>query len=343
MPNRPRVDPLELGADDLRAMMIQWGEPPYRADQLRRFALKGVLIESMTALPASLRSRLNETLADNRVIIVREMADDRDGCAKYLYRLSDGQCVEGVRMRYNHGDTLCVSTQAGCRMGCGFCASTLNGLARNLTAGEMLGQIAAASERSTVGNIVLMGSGEALDNYDSAMAFLRAVNDPQGFNIGMRRVSLSTCGMADEIERFASEGLPVTLCVSLHAPDDGTRRALMPIARRYPLPRLIAACKKYLRETGRRVIFEYALISGVNDSPAHARRLAALIRGMQSHVNLIPLNPIPERDLRPSSEPVAARFQRELESAGVSVTRRRALGGGVQGACGQLRQSVMER
>ncbi|MDR1600049.1 MAG: 23S rRNA (adenine(2503)-C(2))-methyltransferase RlmN [Oscillospiraceae bacterium] len=339
--NAARVDPVAFGLDGLGGLMADWGEPAYRADQLYRYALKGVPPDRMMTLPPALRSRLNETLADNRVIIVRELSDGQDGCVKYLYQLSDGQRVEGVRMRYHHGDTLCLSTQAGCRMGCRFCASTLDGLARNLTAGEMIGQIAVASARSPARNIVLMGSGEALDNYDNTLLFLRAANDPRGLDIGMRRVSLSTCGMADAIERFAGEGLPVTLCVSLHAPDDSLRRELMPIAQKYPLPRLIASCKAYIRETGRRVIFEYAMIDGVNDSPEHARRLASLVRGMQSHVNLIPLNPIPERDLRPSPDASVAKFQRELEAAGVSVTRRRSLGGGVQGACGQLRQSVM--
>ncbi|MDR1263073.1 MAG: 23S rRNA (adenine(2503)-C(2))-methyltransferase RlmN [Oscillospiraceae bacterium] len=337
-----RVDPIALGLDGLRALTSEWGEPSYRAEQLYRYAIKGVPADRMTTLPAALRSRLAGTLADNSAVIERELSDDQGGCVKYLYRLSDGQRVEGVRMSYRHGDTLCLSTQAGCRMGCRFCASTLGGLARNLTAGEMLGQIAAASERSAIHNVVLMGSGEALDNYDNTVLFLRTVREPKGFEIGMRRISLSTCGMTDAIERFSGEGLPVTLCVSLHAPDDSIRRELMPVARKYPLPGLIAACRTYLRRTGRRVIFEYAMIDGVNDSAALARRLASLISGMQCHVNLIPLNPIPERDMRPSPDATVGRFQRELEGLGVSVTRRRTLGDGVQGACGQLRQSAFE-
>ncbi|GHU70739.1 putative dual-specificity RNA methyltransferase RlmN [Clostridia bacterium] len=336
-----RVDPIALGLDGLRALMVEWGEPAYRAEQLYRYALRATPVERMNTLPAALRLRLAETLTNSSVVIERELTSNDGECVKYLYRLSDGECIEGVRMRYHHGDTLCLSTQVGCRMGCSFCASTLDGLARNLSAGEMLGQVAAAAERSPIHNIVLMGSGEPLDNYDNTVLFLRALRDPKGFDIGMRRMSLSTCGLADAVERFAGENLPVTLCVSLHAPDDATRRTLVPVAARYPIDRLLAACRMYLRETGRRVIFEYALLDGVNDSPGHAGRLAERIRGMQCHVNLIPLNPIPERDWRPSSESTVITFQNALENLGISVTRRRTLGDSVQGACGQLRRSVM--
>ena len=248
-------------------------------------------------------------------------------------------------MRYKHGNTLCLSTQVGCRMGCRFCASTLDGCARNLTSGEMLGQIVCANgvlgESERVHNVVLMGSGEPLDNYDNVCAFLRLLREEDGVCIGLRNVSLSTCGLVEKMRAFAEENLPVTLSLSLHAPNDDVRRELMPVANRYSIDEVLGACRYYIEKTGRRVIFEYALVHGVNASPAQARELAGRLRGMQCHVNLIPLNSVPERGLTGVSEREVDAFRRALEECHISVTRRREMGDDIEGACGQLRRKYL--
>lgn len=299
----------------------------------------------MTSLPAALRSQLEEECADQLVGIEEYHRSALDGTVKFLYRLLDGHLIEGVLMRYKYGHTLCLSTQVGCRMGCAFCASTLEGCARNLTAGEMLGQITvvnrwmadcAANQR--VQNIVLMGSGEPLDNYDETVRFLRLLREPSGLHIGMRSVSLSTCGLVPEMIRFSEEELPVTLSLSLHAPNDRIRQSIMPVARRYPIREIMNAAQYYIRKTGRRVIIEYALIHGVNASVAEAHALSAFLRGMQCHVNLIPLNSVPERGLMGVSEKEVSVFLHTLMEDGISVTRRREMGDDINGACGQLRR-----
>lgn len=241
-------------------------------------------------------------------------------------------------MRYKHGNTLCLSTQVGCKMGCSFCASTLEGCARNLSAGEMLGQILAAGSLAPIHNVVLMGSGEPLDNYDQTVRFLHLLHHPMGICIGLRHVSLSTCGLTPQILRFAEEGLPVTLSVSLHAPNDAIRQTMMPVAQVYPMDELLEACRQYIRKTGRRVIFEYALVRGVNSLPEHARMLAEKLRGMQCHVNVIPLNAVSERGLQGVDEAAIQAFLQALSDCHISATRRREMGDDIQGACGQLRR-----
>ena len=292
----------------------------------------------MTLLPAAMRDRLAGECLANTVSIHREYASN-DGGVKYLYKLADGGIIEGVRMSYRYGDTLCVSTQVGCRMNCAFCASALAGLERNLSAGEMAGQI--ACQTRPVNNVVLMGSGEPFDNYDEVTRFLRVIHEPLGMNIGMRRVSLSTCGLVDKIMRFADEELRVTLCVSLHAPNDALRRELMPVAKANPLQDIMKACRHYFERSGRRLIFEYALINGVNDTDPLAAQLAALLRGLACHVNLIPLNSVKERGLIGSPRERVRAFHARLSELGISTTIRRSLADDVAGACGQLRISSL--
>ena len=277
--------------------------------------------------------------------ILDERVSRLDGTRKFLYSLRDGNCVEGVLMRYHYGATLCISTQVGCKMGCKFCASTLDGCLRNLSAAEMLGQVQCANrvlKEERVHNIVLMGSGEPMDNYDQVVRFLRLVSHPDGLNIGLRHISVSTCGLVPEIRRFAEEGLPVTLSLSLHAPNDAIRRQIMPIASRYTIRETLDACKYYLEKTGRRIVMEYALIDGVNASIENADELADLLRGMQCHVNVIPLNTVKERNLAGVSEKQVRAFLDELEKRRISATRRREMGDDIEGACGQLRKKAMQ-
>ncbi len=343
-----KVDLLSLNPDELEQVLSELGEPKFRAKQLFGWLHKGVAPEEMRNLPAGLRTRIAENFLTNPVRILEEKVSKLDGTRKFLYALEDGNLIEGVLMRYHYGNTLCLSTQVGCRMGCRFCASTLEGCVRNLTAGEMLGQILCANrklaeEGERVGNVVLMGSGEPLDNYDNVVRFLRLLHHPDGVCIGMRSVSLSTCGLVPQMLAFAEENLPVTLSLSLHAPDDEIRRSLMPVANRYSMDEVLCACRNYVKKTGRRVIFEYALIHGVNSLPEHARALAGKLRNLQCHVNLIPLNDVPERGLKGVSEKEIDRFRQALEEAGISVTRRREMGDDIDGACGQLRRHYLKQ
>lgn len=324
------------------------GEKAYRASQIRSWLMRGAEVQEMTNLPQTLRERLQEIAVANPVKIDKCFASRTDGTEKYLYALQDGNLIEGVLMRYRYGDTLCVSTQVGCRMGCAFCASTLEGRVRDLTPGEMLGQVLAVNRhmresgmQKSVHNAVLMGSGEPLDNYANVMRFLRLLNDPEGLNISLRNVSLSTCGLVPAMERLAEEGLPVTLSLSLHAPNDAIRKRIMPIANSYTVDQALQACRNYVNRTGRRVVLEYALIRGVNDSLACADELAGRLRGLQCHVNLIPLNDVPERDLRAPLRREVESFQKRLEQRHISVTVRREMGADIEGACGQLRRRVI--
>ena len=332
--------------DELKAALAQMGEKPFRAGQLFSWLHKGARFDEMTNLPLSLREKLKAVGVDPPVEIREKRVSQLDGTRKFLYALRDGNCVEGVLMRYHYGCTLCLSTQVGCRMGCRFCASTLDGCVRNLTAAEMLGQVQCAnrtlSGEERVHNIVLMGSGEPLDNYEQVVRFLRLVSHPEGLNIGLRHISLSTCGLVDQMKRFAQEGLPVTLSLSLHAPNDTIRRQLMPIANRYTIDETLDACRNYIEKTGRRVVFEYALVDGVNASPACAEELSSRLRGMQCHVNLIPLNTVKERNLFGVTEAQVRAFLETLEKRHISATRRREMGDDIEGACGQLRKKVME-
>ena len=331
--------------EELKAALKEMGEKPFRAGQLFSWLHRGARLEEMTSLPVSLREKLAESGVDQPVAIRETRVSGLDGTKKFLYALRDGNCVEGVLMRYHYGATLCVSTQVGCRMGCRFCASTLEGCVRNLSAAEILGQVQCANREldgERVHNIVLMGSGEPFDNYDQVVRFLRLVSHADGLNIGLRHISVSTCGLAPEMIRFADEGLPVTLSLSLHAPNDRIRRQIMPIAHRYTMEETLNACRNYIEKTGRRVVMEYALIDGVNADEACAHELADRLRGMQCHVNLIPLNTVKERNLFGVSEKQVQAFLSALEKRHISATRRREMGDDIEGACGQLRKKILQ-
>ena len=337
---------LSMTPEELGVYLKELGQPAFRAKQLFAWLHQGMPFERMSNLPKSLRETLAENCLDNPVQVLETITSKLDGTVKLLYRLHDGHVIEGVLMRYKYGNTLCVSTQVGCRMGCAFCASTLDGCARSLSAGEILGQIVCANgvlapQGQKVGNVVLMGSGEPLDNYDNVVRFLRILRMEGGLCIGMRSVSLSTCGLVPNMRRFAQEDLPVTLSLSLHAPNDEVRKRLMPVANAYTMDDVLDACRYYIEKTGRRVIFEYALVHGVNAAPEQAAELAGRLRGMQCHVNLIPLNSVPERGLTGVSEREVDAFRRVLEQKNISVTRRREMGDDIEGACGQLRRRYL--
>ncbi len=335
---------LGLFPEELGTELAEYKLPAFRVKQLFTWLHRGAAFDQMTNLPKALREQLAERYIDQPVTILEKRVSQLDGTVKMLYALPDGNCIEGVLMHYHHGYTLCVSTQVGCRMGCVFCASTLNGCVRNLTPAELLGQVHCANtliEDGHVGNIVLMGSGEPLDNYDSVCRFLRLVSHPEGLGIGIRHISLSTCGLVPQMKRFAEEGLPVTLSLSLHAPNDAIRRQLMPVANAYKMEDVLEACRYYIEKTGRRVIFEYAL-NEINSKPEHAAELASRLRGMQCHVNVIPLNAVEEKALRGADEAAITRFMQELEKRHISVTRRREMGDDIEGACGQLRRHYLE-
>lgn len=342
------INLLDYSKEELRELLGGWGEPAYRADQLFGWLhqKQAASFSQMTNLPKPLRAKLEETASTGSLTVKKKLVSSIDGTVKYLYELSDGAAVESVGMTYRHGNSLCISTQVGCRMGCAFCASTLGGLQRNLTSGEMLGEVYQAvrelPQGETIGSIVLMGIGEPLDNYDHVVKFLQMLSHPDGFGMSLRHLSLSTCGLVEEIHRLAQLRLPLTLSVSLHAAEDGLRSQLMPINKRYPIADLLQACRDYFEATGRRVSFEYALIKGQNDSPSDAARLAGLLRGMNCHVNLIPHNPVRERAFARSTPRAVKEFQQALEQAGVNATLRREMGADVMAACGQLRQSQRE-
>lgn len=333
--------------EELAAYVIAQGWPAYRAGQIFTWIHRGADFSDMLNLPKNIRETLAGSAIAQPVRILTSRVSKTDGTVKFLFGLTDGNCVEGVLMRYRYGVSLCISTQVGCKMGCAFCASTLDGCVRNLTAGEMLGEILCANgylrdEKVSVSHVVLMGSGEPFDNYGMVMRFLRLLRDEDGLRMSLRNVSLSTCGLVPEMRRFADEGLPVTLSVSLHAPNDSLRSKLMPIAKRYPVADVIEAARWYIRRTGRRVIFEYALIKDVNSGIEHAHELAGLLRGMQCHVNLIPLNTVPERGLQGADDASVRAFLETLEKDHISATRRRELGDDIEGACGQLRRNIIQ-
>ena len=318
------------------------GLPKFRAGQIFSWLhQKNVkTFEEMTNLPAALRTQLSEQFYIPQLKIVRKLVSRIDGTIKYLFELPDGERVESVLMHYKHGNSLCISSQAGCRMGCKFCASTIAGFTRNLVPSELLGQIAAACEDSgqRVHSIVMMGIGEPLDNFENVLDFLNLLEDEKGFGMSHRHVSLSTCGLVDKIRELAQKKLQITLSVSLHAPNNERRDQIMPVNHRYPVEELIAACKDYTRITGRRISFEYALISGVTDTDECAYQLAKLLKGMLCHVNLIPVNEIRERDYKKSSKESIRRFAGILEKHRLTVTVRRKLGADIDAACGQLRK-----
>lgn len=333
----------DLMPEELEEYLKSMGEPKFRAKQIFSWIHKGVSdFEEMTDLSKTLRKKL---AADSTVCgakILEKYPSAIDETIKYLIELDDGNIIEAVLMSYKHGFTVCASTEVGCAMGCRFCASTLGGLVRRLSPGEILSQITlvAADSGKRISNIVLMGIGEPLDNYDNVLKFIRLVNHPGGINIGQRHISLSTCGLADMIDRLAEENLGITLCVSLHGADDEKRSGIMPINRRYNIERLMKSCRAYVENTGRRMIFEYSLIGGVNDTDEDIDNLEKLTRGLICHVNLIPVNPIKERNFKSSMR--VREFCEKLEKRGVSATVRRELGRDISASCGQLRRSKTE-
>ena len=333
--------------EEITAIVLALGEKPFRAKQIFSNAQKGYKISEMTNLPKSLRDGLMCSFVDFPCEIIKVLSSG-DGTKKYLLKLHDGECVESVLMKYKYGNTLCVSTQVGCRMGCKFCASTLDGLKRNMTAGEILGEVFAVERDNkiegaerTVTNIVLMGSGEPLDNYVETVRFLRLVSDKSGLNVSLRNVSLSTCGLVKEMYSLAEEDLPINLTVSLHAPFDDLRKTIMPVANKYSIKEIVSACENFFKKTGRRYYFEYSLISGVNDTTDCAEELIRLLKGKVCHVNLIRLNSVKERALIGSDNDSCNAFLKTLQKGGLSATIRRTTGADIDGACGQLRRRYL--
>ncbi len=327
--------------DQITATLKELGQPAFRGKQVYTWLHKGVRgYEEMTNLPKALRDQLAERFPILAPTVVRKQESQKDGTIKYLWKLSDGNCVETVLMRYHYGNTVCISTEVGCRMGCAFCASTLGGLVRKLEPFEMLDQVLFTQVDSglPVSHIVLMGIGEPLDNFDNVMRFLELVNSPDGMNISMRHISLSTCGLVPKIHELAKKKLQLTLSVSLHAPNDSVRNTIMPVNKAYPTEELLEACRRYYEATNRRISFEYAMIDGVNDSEEDAKELLRRLKGLPAHFNLIPLNHVEESPLKPSSRNAVARFQKTLEAGGITATGRRTLGGDIDASCGQLRR-----
>ena len=326
---------------EIGQVLKELNQPAFRAKQVFTWLHKGVRsYEEMTNLPKSLRDTLEEKYPLCPPEVVRKQESKKDGTIKYLWKLSDGNCVETVLMRYHYGNTVCISTEVGCRMGCAFCASTLGGLVRRLEPREMLEQVLFTQIDSgqPVSHIVLMGIGEPLDNFDNVLRFLELVNSPDGMNISMRHISLSTCGLVPKIDELAEKKLQLTLSVSLHAPNDEIRNTIMPVNKAYPVEQLLAACRRYYAATNRRISFEYAMISGVNDTPAAAKELITRLKGLPAHMNLIPLNHVEESPLKPSSRQAVMNFQKTLSDAGIPATVRRSLGGDIDASCGQLRR-----
>ena len=331
---------------ELSQVLKDLGQPAFRAKQVYTWLHKGVRsYDEMTNLPKALRDTLSERYPIQAPEVIRRQESQKDGTIKYLWRLSDGNCVETVLMRYHYGNTVCISTEVGCRMGCAFCASTLGGLVRRLEPYEMLDQVLFTQVDSglPIGHIVLMGIGEPLDNYEHVMRFLELVNSPEGMNISMRHISLSTCGLVPGIDRLAQEKLQLTLSVSLHAPTDEIRNTIMPVNKAYPTEELLEACRRYYATTGRRISFEYAMINGVNDTPEAARILLKRLKGMGAHMNLIPLNHVEESPLKPSTRQAVQTFQKILEDGGIPATVRRTLGGDIDASCGQLRRNYTKQ
>lgn len=331
---------------ELTEDMTALGEPKFRAGQIYTWLHRGAKsFDEMSNLSKALREKLKNEYEIVYPTVARCLKSEKDGTVKYLWRLTDGNCVESVLMRYHHGNTVCISSEVGCPMGCAFCASTLGGLVRRLKPSEMLDQVLFTQLDSglPVSNIVLMGIGEPLDNFDTVLRFLELVNSPEGMNIGMRHISLSTCGLVDKINALAEKNLQLTLSVSLHAPTDEIRSTIMPVNRRYPVDTLLAACKNYFEKTGRRISFEYAMIRGVNDTPEMAKLLCRRLKGIAAHVNLIPLNEVAESPLKPSYPETVRAFQQELETHGIPATVRRTLGSDINASCGQLRRKFEEQ
>ena len=326
---------------EIGAVLKELGQPAFRAKQVYTWLHKGVRsYDEMTNLPKGLRDVLSEKYPIHPPEVVRKQESARDGTIKYLWQLKDGNCVETVLMRYHYGNTVCISTEVGCGMGCAFCASTIGGLVRRLEPYEMLDEVLFTQIDSglPISHIVLMGIGEPLDNFDNVMRFLELVNSEEGMNISMRHISLSTCGLVPKIDELARRKLQISLAISLHGPNDEIRGKIMPVNKAYPIDVLLDACRRYYAATSRRIHFEYAMIDGVNDSEANAKELLRRLKGLPAHVNMIPLNHVEESPLKPSSKAAVAAFQKILEDGGVTATVRRTLGGDIDASCGQLRR-----
>jgi len=326
---------------EIGAVLKALGQPAFRSKQVFSWLHKGVRsYGEMTNLPQTLRSALEAQYPINPPEVARKQQSQKDGTIKYLWELSDGNCVETVLMRYHYGNTVCISTEVGCRMGCAFCASTLGGLVRRLEPYEMLDQVLFTQLDSglPVSHIVLMGIGEPMDNLDNVLRFLELVNSPDGMNISMRHISLSTCGIVPKIDALAEKKLQLSLAISLHGPNNEIRNQIMPVNKAYPIEEVLDACRRYYKATSRRIHFEYAMIHGLNDSPANAKELLTRLKGLPAHVNLIPLNHVEESPLKPSTKEAVAAFQKILEDGGVTATVRRTLGGDIDASCGQLRR-----
>ena len=340
------TDIKSMTKDELKNLMTELGEKPFRAKQIYSWLHEHLVTsyDEMGNIPGKLKEKLKDY-----PIAALEMVDEQvsaiDGTRKYLFRLSDGNVIESVLMRYKHGNSVCISSQVGCKMGCRFCASTIGGWTRNLLPSEMLDQIyriqSITGER--VSNVVVMGTGEPMDNYDNIVRFVHLLSDENGLNISQRNITVSTCGIVPKIYELAKEKLQITLALSLHAPNDEKRQELMPIAQRYSMDEVLDACRNYFQETGRRITFEYSLVAGVNDSDEDARELSSRIHDINCHVNLIPVNPIKERSYRRSTHQAVEKFKIKLEKCGINVTIRREMGSDIDGACGQLRKSYMEK
>lgn len=338
------LDLRSMEYQELEEMLISMGEPKFRAKQIFSWVMQGAeSFDEMTNISKKTKERLLESCFISKLKIREKYTSKLDGTVKYLFTLEDGNCIETVVMKYKHGYSVCISSQVGCRMGCGFCASTIGGLYRSLTAGEILNQVIYAQKDMGVriNNIVMMGIGEPLDNYENVIKFLHNVNHPDGLKIGYRHISLSTCGLVDKIYDLAKENLPITLSVSLHAPNNEIRNTIMPVNKKYPVEELIKACKAYINTTTRRISFEYSLISGVNDSEENAVELAALLKGMLCHINLIPVNHVEEREFHKGNAKSIKRFQDKLTSLGMNATVRRELGSDISASCGQLRKKLL--
>lgn len=319
--------------------------PAYRAAQIYQWSTRGITTaEEMTNISKDLRGRLEKEFVFGGLELVNKLISQIDGTTKYIFRLHDGNIIESVLMKYKHGYSVCLSSQAGCKMGCTFCASTGAGFGRDLTAGEMLAQVSVIGRDcgQRIGHVVIMGIGEPLDNYDNLVKFLRMINDPAGLNVSLRHISVSTCGLVPDMLKFTDEGLPVTLSVSLHAPDQQIREKLMPIARVYPYEELLAACRNHIEKTGRRISFEYTMFRGVNDQPEHARKLARQLSRMLCHVNLIAANELESGGYKSSDKKTMQKFMQILMQSGINATIRRELGSDIMAACGQLRRSLEE-
>lgn len=340
-----KADIKSMTLKELQEWLGQQSEPAFRGKQLFSWMHEKLVcsFDEMTNLPKNMRAKLKENTIWTVHNPLQVLTSQIDGTKKFLFGLKDGNVIESVYMKYKHGNSVCISTQVGCRMGCRFCASTLDGLVRNLTAGEMLEQIYSI-QRITgerVSHVVLMGSGEPLDNFSNVLRFLNLISCENGLHISQRNITISTCGLVEQMRQLADEGVQCTLALSLHAPDNETRKELMPVAFRYPLQDVLDACRYYFEQTGRRITFEYSLVAGVNDNKQEAVKLAHCVRGLNCHINLIPVNPIKERDYKQSNKIKIQQFKQTLEEFGQQVTVRREMGRDIQGACGQLRRSFI--